>query len=505
VTVLIVGGGPVGLATGIALRRWNVDCTLVERHPSTLEHPKGRGVSTRTMEIFRQWGLEDELTAVGLPRRETEHFFVAETLLAEQFERFDRTALGRVPEPSPTERLICPQDILEATLLERARADGVDLRFSTELVALDETAGGVVAAVRDRDTGRKGMIEASFLVAADGGRSTVRSLLGIGTTGPGPLGDSVSILVHADLADRVADRLAVIYKVARPDPSAFFAAVDNDRRWLLMKARDPETEPEDHFTELACLDLVRAALGDDRIPLEFKGRWFFQPSAMVANSFRAGRVFLAGDAAHLTTPFGALGMNCGVADAHNLAWKLAGVVQGWAGDGLLDTYEAERRPVALVTSEASILRQDVRAGPPRSAFSGVTLGYGYESSAVIPDGTAPPTIDDPVHDYVPTARPGHRAPHVWIDVQGRRVSTLDLFGDGFVALVSGDDAAPLVTDLGVPLRSHAVAGDSLSAYGLGPGGIVLVRPDGHVAWRSTSPPADPRARLSEALRTATVR
>jgi putative polyketide hydroxylase len=503
-TVLIVGGGPVGLATGIALRRWNVDCTLVERHPATLEHPKGRGVSTRTMEIFRQWGLEDEITAVGLPRRETEHFFIAETLLAEEFQRFDRTALGRGQEPSPTERLICPQDIVEATLLERARADGVDVRFSTQLVALDESNDRVTARVRDRVRGRESTIESQFVVAADGGRSTVRSMLDIGTAGPGAIGNSVSILVHADLADRVADRLAVIYKVARPDPSAFFAAVDNDRRWLLMKARDPQTEPEDLFTEAICLDLVRAALGDDRIPLEFKGRWFFQPSAMVADSFRAGRVFLAGDAAHLTTPFGALGMNCGIADAHNLAWKLAGVIQGWAGDALLDTYEAERRPVALVTSDASILRQDVNAGPPRSAFSGVTLGYGYESSAVVPDGTAPPAVDDPVHDYVPTARPGHRAPHLWIEVAGRRVSTLDLFGDAFVALVSDDHAAPLVTDLGVPFRSHAVAGDTLGAYGLDPGGIVLVRPDGHVAWRCTSPPADPRAVLSEALRAATA-
>lgn len=176
-------------------------------------------------------------------------------------------------------------------------------------------------------------------------------------------------------------------------------------------------------------------------------------------------------------------MNCGIADAHNLAWKLAGVIHGWAGPALLDTYETERRPVALATTDASILRESVAAGPPRSSFAGVTLGYGYQSSAVVPDGTGPPEVLDAVHDYVPSARPGHRAPHVWIEHAGRRMSTLDLFGERFVLLVDRDGTGTIDTD--VPLRTHVIPGDEWrGAYGIEPGGAVLVRPDGHVAWRA---------------------
>jgi len=482
VSVLIVGGGPVGLATGIALRRWDIDCTLIERHPSTLDYPKGRGVSARTMEIFRQWGIEDEVTAAGLPRTDTEHFFIGDTLLAESFQRFDRAELGRAPTPSPTERLICPQDLVEAVLLKHALATGVDVRFSTELVALADAGDTVTATVRDVTTGDETRVDASYVAAADGGRSTVRSLLGIGTSGPGPIGNSVSILVHAELGERVKDRLSTIYKVVHPHESAFFAVVDNDRRWLLMMARDPDTQPEEIYTEEHCLDLVRAALGDDSVPLEFKHRWFFQPTALVADSFRAGRVFLAGDAAHLTTPFGALGMNCGIADAHNLAWKLAGVIRGWAGPSLLDTYEAERRPIALATTDASILRDNINAGPPRAAFAGITLGYGYDSAAVIPDGTPAPPVQDAVHDYEPTARPGHRAPHVSIEDGGRQTSTLDLFGDHFTLLLDREGPAPVETD--IPVRTVVLPGERWrTAYGIESGGAVLVRPDGHVAWR----------------------
>lgn len=473
-SVLIVGGGPVGLATGVALRRGDVDCMLIERHPSTLEYPKGRGISARTMEIFCQWGIEADITAAGLPRTETEHFFVGDTLLADEFQRFDRGELGREETPSPTERLICQRDLVEAVLLKHALAAGVDVRFSTELVVISNARDGATATVRDLTSGADAQVDASFVVAADGGRSTTRSLLGIGTSGPRPIGNSVSILVHADLAERVQDRLATIYKVAHPHESAFFAVVDNDLRWLLMMARDPDTQPEESFTEQHCLELVRAALGDDSIPLEIKYRWFFQPAALVADSFRAGRTFLVGDAAHLTTPFGALGMNCGIADAHNLAWKLAGVLHGWAGPALLDTYETERRPVALATTEASILRDSVEAGLPRAAFDGVTLGYAYESSAVVPDSTNAADVPDAIHDYVPTARPGHRAPHVWIDQASHRTSTLDLFGDGFVLLVDRDGLGTIEAD--VPLHTHVIPGDQLRISSMALAGTTTRRP-----------------------------
>jgi hypothetical protein len=193
------------------------------------------------------------------------------------------------------------------------------------------------------------------------------------------------------------------------------------------------------------------------------GDRFFQPSVLVADRFRAGRVFLAGDAAHQVTPFGALGMNCGIADAHNLAWKLAAVLHGWAGGALLDTYEEERRPVADATSRASILRADVSAGPPRAAFDGITMGYAYDSEVVVPDGVRQTIGPDPVHDYVPSAVPGHRAPHLWLHDGLRPYSVLDLFGDAFVLLtdrVVEPDLPELVRQATaaepIPLRVHVI-------------------------------------------------
>ena len=500
--VVMVGAGPVGLATAIGLRRWGVPCTVLEKHAAPLAFPKGRGVSARTMEIFRQWGIEEEVTAAGLPRQTTEHLFIGETLLTDDFQRFDAAALGRAPTPSPSERMICAQDAVEAILLRHALDLGANVLFAHEVTSTDERDGAALLAVGDGDVA----FESAYAVACDGGRSPSRARLRISTDGPGPVGSSVSILFHADLAARVADRLATIYKVSRPHPSAFFAVVDNDRRWLLMMARDPAEEPEALFTEAECIRRIHAALGDPSIDVDFRSRWFFEPTASVAGAFRAGRIFLAGDAAHQCTPFGAMGMNCGIADAHNLAWKLAAVLQGWGGDALLESYEAERRPVAQATTDASVLRADVNAGPPRAAFDGVTLGYGYTSEVIAPDGTSAPENPDPIHTYLPTARPGHRAPHV---VLGDGRSTLDLFGE-HLTLLTGTPT-PTLSDFDAPVRVEVPGGaDWHRVYGVQPGGLVLVRPDGHVAWRSADRPGDGseaaiRLALDHAIERATGR
>jgi hypothetical protein len=283
-------------------------------------------------------------------------------------------------------------------------------------------------------------------------------------------------------------------------------AVDNDRRWLLIYAYNPAVEAPETFTTDRCAELARTAIGDSTVGVDILGVRLWESTALVADGYRRGRILLAGDAAHVTTPIGGLGMNCGMADVHNLAWKLSGVTHGWASASLLDSYEPERQPVARDTAVASL-----EAARPPAPVDGVVLGYAYESSVIVPDGTAPPTMADPVNDYVPTGRPGHRAPHLWLD-PSRSHSTLDLVGDAFAVIT--DSTSPALTQAsevaqastGIPVRSHVIDDDMcLDLYGIHSGGAVLVRPDGHVAWRSIDPPADPTNDLPAALLFATGR
>jgi 2-polyprenyl-6-methoxyphenol hydroxylase-like FAD-dependent oxidoreductase len=501
VPVLVVGGGPVGLLLAVGLRHGGVDCLVVEKHASTLDFPKGRRVTTRTVEILRQWGLEEVVADRSLAPEDSLFSFEGDTLLGDDYER-RALPFDTVKPTSPTRELICSQEYLEPVLRERAMADA-DVRFSAEVVGFTQDEHGVTARVVTG--GERVAIRARYMVAADGAQGRTRDALGIGRSGPGVLGHRVSILVGADLGARMASRASALYWLRAPPGSgrapagSLFIAVDNTDRWLMSVPYDPNVEPRESLTEGRCLELVRAGLGDDSVDVRYLGHRFWDPTALVADSYRAGRVFLAGDAAHVTTPEGGLGMNCGIADVHNLAWKLAGAITGWAGPALLDTYEPERRPHAVACVDASL-------GParPPNPIDGLVLGHTFQSAAVIDDGTTEPKRRDLVGEYVPMARPGHRAPHLWLDP---RTSTLDLFGSAFVALtdLAGKPALDRAVDraaiTGVPLSAHAVAAAGWhTLYGLGAGGVVLVRPDGYVAWRSSTPPKTPDL-LASALRT----
>jgi hypothetical protein len=278
-----------------------------------------------------------------------------------------------------------------------------------------------------------------------------------------------------------------------------------------MHGFDPSTSKEESFTEERCIALIREAVGNPTLAVRFVGRQFWQPTAVVAEGFRAGRVFLVGDAAHLTTPMGGLGMNCGIGDAHNLGWKLAAVLKCWGGPHLLDSYEVERQPVAHWTMETSVQLRDEPEGPRRRLLNGIVLGYHYRSDVIVPDGTPAPALDDPLREYVPTARPGHRAPHLWLERGDTSFSILDLFGSAFVVLAdpSGRDVVRAAVDAmrdSAPIQFHVIDVPGwLDLYGLRPGGVVLVRPDGHVAWRSIEAPKDPAGNLRIAISVATGR
>lgn len=500
VPVLILGGGPIGMSTALGLRHLGVECMVVERHPSTLDFPKGRRVTTRTVEIFRQWGLEGAVSGVSLARSASMFVFEGETLLAPDFQRREFPHDEARPS-SPVRELICSQERLEPVLRQRARERGADIRFSTRLRSFTQDESAVTAELLD-EAGPIS-VRASYLVAADGVRGATRDSLGIRRSGPGRLGHRLSVLVEVDLETLMAQRQSAVYWLRQPRAGSLFAAVDNKRRWLCVLPYDPVTEPPESFSQDRCLDLVRAAIGDTHVEVGYVGHRFWEPTGLVADRYQAGRVFLAGDAAHVTTPEGGLGMNCGVADAHNLAWKLAGALAGWAGPALLTSYETERRPHAVACVDASL-------GParPPNPVDGLVLGQVYQSAVVIDDATPPPTSADPIGEYQPTGRPGHRAPHLWLD---HGLSTLDLFGTAFVALTdpAGEPAlraaAQGVRATGIPLDIHIIeAAGWHRLFGVETGGVVLVRPDGYVASRTTEP-SSPSPDLVASLCTAAGR
>ena len=497
VPVLILGGGPVGLSMAVGLRHFGVDCMVVEKHASTLDFPKGRRMTTRTVEILRQWGLESTVSDVALPRADSLFVFDGETLLGAEFQRhgFPVDDGNRL---SPTRELICSQELFEPWLRERARDRGADMRFSAEVVDFSQDDDGVMADIVTH--GEPISVCARYMVAADGVRGRTRETLGIGRSGPGAMGHRVSVLVEADIEMRMKERQSAIYWLREPRPGSVAVVVDNKTRWLFAVPYDPKTEPSESLTERCCIELVRGGLGDETVDLRYIGHRFWEPTALVADRYQSGRILLAGDAAHVTTPEGGLGMNCGIADAHNLAWKLAGVLAGWASPALLESYEPERRPHAVACANASL-----GAARPPNPVDGLVFGQVYESAVIATDHTAAPRTRDPIGQYLPVGRPGHRAPHLWLD-QG--CSTLDLFGEAFVALTDRtgeralDTAADVARATGIPLVAQVVeAAVWHDLYGVEPGGVVLVRPDGYVAWRSIGPLSNSNE-LAAALRIA---
>ncbi len=390
IPVLIVGGGPVGLGLAIRLAQLGVPSTLVEQHPDTATFPKGRALSVRSMEIYRSWGLESEITAAGLPRDHLA-FYTGRTLVDPDGTRIVTSPAARPSMASPTYTLLCSQDRLEPLLRSHAeRLNPGRIHFGTRLTALHVDAEHASAELVTGN--RRHLLAARWVVAADGARSSVREQLGIAMTGPTEVSHNLNILFDADLGAHVADRLSAVYTISRPDLHGTFLAVDNERRWLFNMVADRDGPGPDRIDDSRCVAMIRSASGLPGLPVRLVARQVWHAAAQVADRFRVGVVLLAGDAAHVTTPYGGFGLNCGIGDTDNLAWKLAAVHHGWAAPALLDTYHDERRPVALATAHESHLRlTDAlaahRAGaPPRARPSdGLVLGYHYASAAVVPD------------------------------------------------------------------------------------------------------------------------
>ncbi len=494
--VIVVGAGPAGLTTATALARHGIRVLVIEKHPGLSIFPKAIGVRPRSMEIFRGWGLETEIGRRSQPGRTTMR--VGPSLSSPGQE----VSLG-LPDAAalrpltPVDVALCGQDQVEAVLYEQVVAHGGVVRFRTELTAVTQTGDGVRATVRSRDDSHQSVITSRFLVGADGGRSLVRSLTNIGFETLGSEGDHLSFLFRADLSSVMPDPPHVLNVVVGPEVNGLFASTAMSNRWIWDMEWHPEAgERVTDWTPARVTTLLRRATGLPDLEPEILGAFPWDFGAGVAAAYRSGRIFLVGDAAHRTTPRGATGMNTGIADAHNLGWKLVWVIKGWAGESLLDSYEAEREPVGRGNATASMQSM---IGRPASDGLAHDFGVCYASGGIV-GGT-------------PLA--GRRAPHAWVELGGRRVSTLDLFDGRFTVITGrdGHDWRAAVTDVaagGGPVVALSVGteladpdGELAERYGLTDQGVVLIRPDGHVVWGCSAMPAGAGDRLADVLGLAT--
>jgi 2-polyprenyl-6-methoxyphenol hydroxylase-like FAD-dependent oxidoreductase len=532
--VLIAGGGLVGLATAAFLAQHDVAALVVERLPAASPLPRAAHFHLRTLELLRALGVEDEV------RQQSEREFVPEGAIISMDSLAGEKLADIVPglnvgvddQLSPCRRLFVTQPGLEAILRRRAGEAGAQVIAGCEITAVEQDADGVTAIVNDVDSGAERRIRADYLVGADGAHSTVREAAHIPFDGRGVFSNSITIYFTADLAPQMLGKpLSVIY-VNNPVFGGFFRlAKDCQSGFLVVNTvGDPRTNPDaanaagDTRVE-RMVELVRVGAGVPDLDVRIDGVARWRSSSDVARRYHDGRILLAGDAAHVMPPNGGFGGNTGVQDAYDVAWKLALVVKGIADPALLSTYDAERRPVGNFTVEQAYTRYVTRTAPylsaddlqPFVADLEIELGYVYRSPAIVPDEQA--GVDETGHDdpRATRARPGSRAPHLWIDRDGRRCSTLDLFGRHFVVLAGPDGAtwcegspAAAATVPGVALDAHQVGGAGLpshdgsfvDAYDVSPAGAVLVRPDGFVAWRSRTGSPDPAGALATALRTA---
>ncbi|MCX4858622.1 FAD-dependent oxidoreductase [Streptomyces canus] len=534
VPVLIVGGSLVGLSTSLFLGRLGVRHTLVERHAGTSIHPRGRGNNVRTMELFRTAGVEAGIRDAAATLADNHGILQTPTLVGDAGEWLFREIDpgGGLARFSPSSWCLCSQNDLEPVLLEHAMRLGGDLRYATELLSFESGPSGVTAVVKSRETGEHTTFLADYLVAADGPRSPVREQLGIGQSGPGDLFSNVSITFRSRrLAEVVGERRFIVCYLTDPAADGALLPVDNRENWVFHAPWHPERgETLAEFTDERCAEHIRRAIGVADLDVEITGKAPWHAAQRVARSYHAGRVFLAGDSAHEMSPTGAFGSNTGIQDAHNLAWKLAAVLGGWAGESLLDTYDAERRPVAEATSARAAARSVEHSHPgfapspgagggggPQRGILNVALGYRYPQGAVVGADPATPVVPERL-DL--SGEPGSRAPHMAVRHRGERISTLDLYETSFVLLSAADDpsgwheaAVRLAEETSVPLTSYRV-GDGSGAeltpegdtdwsavHGTTPEGAVLVRPDGFVAWRSPGPVPDAGSALRQVLAT----
>ena len=534
IPVLIAGGGITGLTAALFLMQHGISPLLVERHPTTSIHPRARGFDVRTMELFRELQLDGAIIEAGKALAPAWGLYEGETL-AQILEGIDPAklkvnhpiqfaGLEKLAAMSPVAGARCTQDLSEPVLLQAALERGADIRFNTRLVSFTQQADCVEARIQDRATGREETITCSYMIAADGAGSQVRKELQAAASGHGSYGHLLNIYFEADLQALVKDREFSICKIGQPGLHGILTSINNSDKWVFHLHYDAVKgeRPED-YTQGRLEKLMQQMLGIPHIAIRIISVLPWQPTVNVVNEMQHGRIFLAGDAAHQMTPYGGKGAATGVQDVQNLAWKLAMVLQQKAGEALLQTYSTERQPIGLSVAEMTGMLADEKGLIDLQKFRAfITTAdneyridkmvnmvglpyYTYASTAIVPNANA----GEP---GLLRGQPGTRVPHVWLQKEGKQVSTLDLCTPLLTMITDREGEAwqqaaqEVSQQLQIALPVYIMEKDD-QAYeswkeitAMQAGEVILVRPDGFIAWRQTMPQANAPALLMQAIK-----
>jgi 2-polyprenyl-6-methoxyphenol hydroxylase-like FAD-dependent oxidoreductase len=522
--VLIAGGGLVGLSAAMFLGQQGVPSLIVERLPAVSRFPRAAFFHMRTLEMFRAAGIEEQVIEGSRKDFVPDGSIVLmDAVAGRKLADIIGDLNAGVEAVSPCRRWFLNQPNLEPILYERARQSGAELLRQHEVAGLAQDADGVSLTIRHTDTGAERTVRGRYLIGADGAHSRVRELLGIGQSGRPVFSNSITIYFTADLSRWLADKPISVLYVKNPAISGFFRMNRAQTSGFLVinTVGDPAADPVAaanaavDISEATLIEHVRAGAGIPDLDVRIDGISRWRATAEVADRFRDGRVFLAGDSAHVMPPNGGFGGNTGIHDAHNLAWKLALALNNQAGDGLLESYDAERRPASRFTAEQAFSRYVTRSAPwlqvdppiqPAAPDFDIEIGYVYESSAVMPEPGGPAGHTDP---RAAAGAPGTRLPHAWVERQGQRLSTIDLTGS-FLLLAGAQggawcDAArtaagPAITTLRIGDDVQDADCSLTEQVGISPAGAILVRPDGFVAWRNAGVDDDPPSVFPVVLR-----
>ena len=548
--VVVIGGGPVGLASVIQLGRAGVRAVLLERRATFSRHPKAGAIHPRTMEIFRQWGVADRVRESGGGDGSMSFSWVT---------RLTGIELGTLTMCSdPKERelfynwspelvCLCGQDVYEPILADLARTySSIEIRLGCQMQSITQDSERVFVEYKDNE-GRTARIEARYAIGSDGVRSLTKEALGIQEDALPSLSHSINVLFEAPLDPYRAGRTYGIFWIVNGDTRGALFWKRRGDLWSynfdVRAGEDPQS-----YTADRCAELIRAAVGAEGLPVKIHSMLHWQRDQAVTKQWRKGRVFLAGDAAHRFPPSGGFGMNSGVQDSQNLSWKLIARLRWGAGDALLDSYEAERLPVARFNSEQTViasrrlgemwaplrdaqaladiekpsgelLRNKIAASIPKQRdelySQGQQFGRIYQSTAVMDDGTQ--ARESTVSEYHPTGHPGARATHFWLNGNdGRRLSSIDLYDGGFKVFTGIHGSCWIEACREIPrVLSVSISGVQIGTAGFQPAagqedwtsvfeiedsGAVLIRPDGHIAARWKRGSAQASALLIAALR-----